>query len=73
MGHQQYRTLSDDACNRQYSTPKQMEMMRGCSAPMQQSKDVFTFQNVSDSQNVSDGENDEEKEVVPRSYRSFNA
>ena len=67
MTHQQYRTLSDDACNRQYSTPKQMEMMRGCSAPMQQSKDVFTFQNVSD------GENDEEKEVTPRSYRSFNA
>jgi len=49
MGHQQYRTLSDDICNRQYSTPKQMEMMRGCSAPMHKSQDVFTFQNVSDS------------------------
>jgi hypothetical protein len=73
MGHQQYRTLSDDTCNRQYSTPKQMEMMRGCSAPMQQSKDVFTFQNVSDSQNEDyNSESDEEKEVVPRSYRSVN-
>jgi hypothetical protein len=48
MGHQQYRTLSDDICNRQYSTPKQMEIMRGCSAPMSQTNDVFTFQNISD-------------------------
>lgn len=57
MGHQQYRTLSDDICNRQYSTPKQMEMMRGCSAPMQQNKDVFTFQNVKDDENkvINDG------------------
>jgi hypothetical protein len=57
MGHEQYRTLSDDICNRQYSTPKQMEMMRGCSAPMPQRKDIFTFQNVNDCENVNDGEN----------------
>jgi hypothetical protein len=57
MGHQQYRTLSDDICSRQYSTPKQMEMMRGCSAPMSQTKDVFTFQNVSE--NASDEEKDD--------------
>ena len=79
--HQQYRTLSDDICNRQYSTPKQMEMMRGCSAPMPQKKDIFTFQNVNDSQNVSDDENeendeynsesDEDKEfVTPRSFNT---
>ena len=79
MGHQQYRTLSDDICNRQYSTPKQMEMMRGCSAPMPQSKDIFNFQNVNDSQNLEnevDGENLENevdsKDNTPRSYRSFN-
>jgi hypothetical protein len=46
--HQQYRTLSDNNCNRQYSTPKQMEMMRGCSAPMPQTKDIFTFKNIND-------------------------
>jgi hypothetical protein len=67
MGHEQYKTLSDDICNRQYSTPKQMEMMRGCSAPMSQPKDVFTFPNDSDGQN--DNQNDEEKEdTIQRSY-----
>jgi len=62
MDHQQYRTLSDNICNRQYSTPKQMEIMRGCSAPMPQTKDVFTFQNVNDRQNVNDSQNDEEED-----------
>ena len=85
MAHPQYRTLSDDTCNRQYSTPKQMEMMRGCSAPMPQRNDIFTFQNISDSQNVSasDSEDDNAYDgkdlkvddsqnafVTPRSYRS---
>ena len=66
MAHPQYRTLSDDTCNRQYSTPKQMEMMRGCSAPMPQRNDIFTFQNISDSQNVSasDSEDDNAYEDV---------
>jgi hypothetical protein len=48
-----------------------MEMMRGCSAPMPQTKDVFTFQNVNDSQSVSnsqsvsdrENESDEEEDV----------
>ena len=61
--HHQYRTLSDDICNRQYSTPKQMEMMRGCSAPMQQSKDVFTFKNVGDGKNLEKDFDDENLEV----------
>ena len=67
----EYRTLSDNTCNRQYSTPKQMEIMRGCSAPMPQNKDIFTFKNVVDCENVSEDEendeynsqSDEEKEV----------
>jgi hypothetical protein len=79
--HHQYRTLSDDICNRQYSTPKQMEMMRGCSAPMSQNKDIFTFQNVNDEQNINDGQNleniynEEKKEMIDNfiSHRSYGA
>jgi hypothetical protein len=85
MGHQQYRTFSDDNCNRQYSTPIQMAMMRGCSAPMPNSKvsdNIFNFKNVNDSQNEVDDENEVDSENVngsdpldatPRSYRSYAA
>lgn len=56
----QYRTLSDDNCNKQYSTPIQMEIMRGCSAPIPDGKvsdNIFNFQNINDSQNIYDSEN----------------
>ena len=69
MGHQQYRTLSDDICNRQYSTPKQMEIMRGCSAPMPQKTDIFNFDKEDDGEAEDDYKEDED---TPRSYRSFN-
>jgi hypothetical protein len=71
MGHQQYRTLSDNNCNRQYSTPIQMGIMRGCSAPMSNGKvsdNIFNFQNVNDSQNVCDGQN---VIVTPHSHRGY--
>jgi hypothetical protein len=66
--HHQYRTLSDDICNRQYSTPKQMEMMRGCSAPMSQKTDVFTFQNTKDEEEENKNEDLVNSFMSQRSY-----
>jgi hypothetical protein len=71
MGHQQYRTLSDNNCNRQYSTPIQMGIMRGCSAPMSNGKvsdNIFNFQNVNDGENVCDSQN---VNVTPPSHRGY--
>jgi len=76
MGHQQYRTLSDNICNRQYSTPIQMGMMRGCSAPIQNGKvsdNIFNFQNVNDSENVDEEEENNNLYATPRSHRSYAA